>query len=265
MSFHVIKDNGTDYVGPAEYERAHQGRTLTYFRDWSDALALHPKSPGSAVEYMMARMPKPRSQDAPYARDVMERYLTLEHRQFRSAYAAHARHQEGPKPPPERIKDPTLLPESVIPGQRKEMIDPDTGEITTVVVPPEASQPDQTPQIDSIAVAINGALAHLYQSITSKSRQADSLEQGSSSEALEEEIRRSKQMREQVRTLRREVRSERGYFDVLELVRDTRTKHPDAKTTEEIVRAEGIDLSTHGLNYKKLREFVAAFQPKAQV
>ncbi|WP_329595823.1 hypothetical protein OG195_44390 (plasmid) [Streptomyces sp. NBC_01362] len=265
MSFHVIKDKDTEYVGPAEYERAHQGRTLTYFRDWSDALALYPKSTGSAVEYMMARLPKPRSQDAPYARDVMERYLTLEHRQFRSAYAAHARHKEGPKPPPEQIKDPTLLPESVIPGQRKEMVDPDTGEVKTVFVQPETSQQDQTSQIDPIAVAINGALAHLYTSITSKSRQADSLEQGSSSEVMEEEMRRSKQMREQARTLRREVRSERGYFDVLGLVRDARPKHPDATTTEDIVRAEGIDLTAHGLNYKKLREFVAAFQPKVQV
>jgi hypothetical protein len=36
-------------------------------------------------------------------------------------------------------------------------------------------------------------------------------------------------------------------------------KYPDVQSVEDIVRGEKIDLAAHGLNYKKLREFLAAF------
>ncbi|MFF3558239.1 hypothetical protein ACFYXL_33050 [Streptomyces tsukubensis] len=260
MSFHVITDEtGTEWVGPADYERADQVAVLPLFRDWSDAFALHPNNQAGAVAYMLNRMPRPTARDASYAQYEQERHFTNGYRAFKASYASHARHKEGPKPPPQQVDAPVPLPEAVIPGQRKEMMDPETGELVTAVVLPEKPDPETAPQVDPIAVLVNAARSHCFETITRNGRHMTALEQAGDRDAVAAAMRQEKERKDQLRDLTRETRRLRGYFDVLELVAAAHPRYPAAQSVEEIVRAEQVDLSAHGLNYKKLREFLAAF------
>ncbi len=263
MSFHVIKHKGTEYVGPSDYEREDQEAALALFIDMSAATAAYPNNPQGVVDHMLRKMPKPTHENPAYARNEQARHWAASYRAFKAAYSAHAKHQRGPKLPPHHVNAPTPLPEKLIPGQRVEMVDPDTGELRTVIVPPEAPGTDQAPPVDHVAVQLNAALSHCFETMNRNARQAEVLKEAADDEVLAEAARNAKEAREKAKGIDRQNIQLRNYYDVLNLVAAARPRYLDGKSgVEEIVRAEKISLLDHGLNYKKLREFIAAFDPR---
>ncbi|MEU2718052.1 hypothetical protein [Streptomyces sp. NPDC007205] len=63
---------------------------------------------------------------------------------------------------------------SEIPGQRVKMVDPDTGEIKEVIVPPQPPVDDE-PKVNTTAVQLNAARTHCYEQLSSLARRLESL------------------------------------------------------------------------------------------
>lgn len=255
-AYHVISHKGSDLVGPSDYEREDQGVTLVLFQDVSDAFAMHPNNQAGVVGYLMTKMPRIGAEDAPYARIEQQRYLTGLYRAFKAAYAAHARDQHGPKLPPHKVSEPQPLPEKLIPGQRVEMVDPDTGELKIVIVPEPVTPGDQ-PKTDLIAVALNAARTYCFEQLQRYERQLATLE--NDSDIVEEAKRRAKDHRDTIRTINRDSVQLRNFYDVLERVAQSKEKYTEGTSVEDIVIGEKIDLTNHALNRKKLREFLDRF------
>ncbi|MFJ2175875.1 hypothetical protein ACIOHE_23655 [Streptomyces sp. NPDC087851] len=256
MTYHLISHEGSNFVGPSEYEREDQDAALALFLDVHDALSLHPNNQAGVVDYLMKKLPKIGAKDAPYARIEQMRHLTSLYRSFKSAYAAHARDQHGPKLPPHKVKQPEPLPEKLVPGQRVEMADPKTGELVTVIVP-EPAKPDDEPKTDLIAVVLNAARTYCFDQLQRYERQLTTLE--NDSDIVEEAKRKAKEHRDTIRSISRDAVQLRKFYDVLELVAQSKGKHPEGTSVEAIVAAEKINLADHALNRKKLREFLERF------
>ncbi|MEU9797090.1 hypothetical protein AB0E27_42225 [Streptomyces sparsogenes] len=231
--------------------------------DMSDAAALHPNNPAGAQEYIRSKMPRPTAENAAYAEIEMRRLAAALHRGFKTAWAAHARDQRGPKLPPYKVNEPKPLPEKLIPGQRVDMVDPQTGEVVSVIVPPEQNPSGQEPKVNPVAVQLNAARTHCFEQLNSYERQLQSLESAEDTDLVAEALRQVEERKNMIKDVRRRAVQMRGYFDVLELAAAAHPRHPDTASVEDIIRAEKIDLRTHGLTYKKLREFLAAFAPQA--
>ncbi|MFE5713432.1 hypothetical protein ACFQ7J_21780 [Streptomyces sp. NPDC056501] len=264
MSYHSIEHDGHVYVGPAEYEREDQTATLALFMDMTDAAALHPDNPVAAQDYILQKLPTPTAENPSYARLEQRRHAAALHRTFKSAWAAHAR-ELRPKLPPHQVKKPEPLPEKLIPGQRVEMINPDTGEIVTVIVPPSQAEPEPEPTVNPAAVQLNAARNHCYEKLTSYARQLQTLESAEDTDLVAEALRQVEARKNAIKTVKRQSVQLRGYYDVLELAAAAHSRHPDITSVEAIIQAEGIDVRAHGLTFKKLREFLDAFAPGAAV
>ncbi|GGZ22295.1 hypothetical protein GCM10010300_77540 [Streptomyces olivaceoviridis] len=263
MSYHTIEHQGTVYAGPSEYEREDQEAALALFMDMYDASALYPNNPVAVVEYIRSKMPMPTSDNAAYAEIELIRHLTTLVRQFKSAWAARARDERGPQLPPHQVDKPEPLPEKLVPGQRVNMVDPETGEIKEVIVPPQSTVDDE-PKVNPTAVQLNAARSHCYEQLSSLARRLESLAQVKDSDLVAEAMRKVKECDDTIKSLNRQSKQIRGYYDVLELVAAAHPRYPEAATVEDIVQAEAIDLRAHGLSRKKLREFLAVFSSTAQ-
>ncbi|MEU7154597.1 hypothetical protein AB0B15_42320 [Streptomyces sp. NPDC045456] len=256
MSYHAISHEGSDLVGPSEYEREDQEAARALFLDVHDAFALYPNNQVGVVDYLVKKLPKIGADDAPYARIEQLRHLTALYRSFKAAYAAHARDQHGPKVPPHKVKEPEPLPEKLIPGQRVEMVDPDTGELITVIVP-EPAKPGDEPKTDLVAVVLNAARTYCYEQLQRNERQLATLD--GDRDIVEEAKRRAKEHRDMIKTINRDSVQLRKFYDVLELVAQSKDKYPEGTSVEDIVAGEKIDLASYALNRKKLREFLEQF------
>ncbi len=208
------------------------------------------------MDYLKRKQPRIGPEDAPYASVEQVRYLTSLYRSFKSAYAAHARDQQGPKLPPHKVKQPEPLPEKLVPGQRVEMADPETGELKTVIVP-EPAKPDDEPKTDLIAVGLNAARTYCFDQLQRYERQLVTLE--NDTDIVEEAKRKAKEHRDTIRSINRDAVQLRSFYDVLELVARSKVRHPEGTSVEAIVAAEKISLTDHALNRKKLREFLERF------
>ncbi|MEU2718053.1 hypothetical protein [Streptomyces sp. NPDC007205] len=78
-------------------------------------------------------------------------------------------------------------------------------------------------------------------------------------------MRKVKECDDTIKSLNRQSKQIRGYYDVLELVATAHPRYPEAATVEDIIQAEAIDLRAHGLSRRKLREFLAVFSSTTQV
>ncbi|MDQ0904625.1 hypothetical protein QFZ22_000610 [Streptomyces canus] len=264
MSYHTIEHEQAVYTGPSEYEREDQDAALALFMDMYDANALYPNNPVGVVQYMRNKMPTPTSDNAAYAEIELTRHLSGLYRQFKAAWAARARDERGPQLPPHKVDKPEPLPEKLIPGQRVDMVDPNSGEIVEVIVPPEAPARQEEPKVNVTAVQLNAARSHCYEQLNSFARRLESLAQFKDTDVVADAMRRVKECEDTMRNLKRQSKQMRGYFDVLELVAAAHAKYPETANVEDIVKAEEIDLRAHGLTRRKLREFLAAFSPTAQ-
>ncbi|MFI9176088.1 hypothetical protein [Streptomyces lincolnensis] len=264
MSYHTIEHQGTVYAGPSEYEREDQEAALALFMDMYDASALYPNNPAAVVEYIRGKLPKPTSDNAAYAEIELIRHLTTLVRQFKAAWAARARDERGPQLPPHKVDKPEPLPEKLVPGQRVEMVDPKSGEVIEVIVPPQA-QADDEPKVNTTAVQLNAARSHCYEQLGSLARRLESLALIKDSDLVAEAMRKVKECDDTIRSINRQSKQMRGYFDVLELVAAAHPRHPEGASVEDIVQAEAIDLRAYGLSRRKLREFLAAFASAGQV
>ncbi|MFF1420023.1 hypothetical protein [Streptomyces sp. NPDC058280] len=256
MTYHLISHEGSNLVGPSDYEREDQEETRALFLDVHDAFSLSPNNPVGVVDYLDKKQPKIGNDAPPYARTERLRYLTSLYRSFKSAYAAHARDQQGPKLPPHKVKQPEPLPEKLVPGQRVEMVDPETGELKTVIVP-EPTKPDDEPKTDLIAVGLNAARTYCFDQLQRYERQLATLE--NDSDIVEEAKRKAQEHRDTIKSINRDSVQLRRFYDVLELVAQRKEKHPEGTSVETIVAAEKINLADHALNRKKLREFLERF------
>ncbi|MFD7063493.1 hypothetical protein [Streptomyces sp. NPDC059906] len=259
MSYHVIEHEGQVFVGPAEYEREDQAAALALFIDMTDAAALHTDNAVAAQDYIRHKLPAPTADNPAYVGLEQRRHAAALQRSFKNAWAAHARDQRGPKLPPHKVREPKPLPEKLIPGQRVEMIHPETGEIMTVVVPPDQSVPEQEPKVNPVAVQLNAARSHCYEKLNSFARQLQSLEEAEDTDLVAEALRQVEERKNTIKTVKRQSVQMRGYYDVLELAAAAQPRHPDTTSVEEIIRAEKVDVRAHGLTYKRLREFLSAF------
>lgn len=264
MSYHTIEHQGTVYAGPSEYEREDQEAALALFMDMYDASSLYPNNPVAVVEYLRGKMPKPTSDNAAYAEIELVRHLSTLVRQFKAAWAARARDERGPQLPPHQVDKPEPLPEKLVPGQRVNMVDPDTGEIVEVIVPPQVS-PDDEPKVNPTAVQLNAARSHCYEQLSSLARRLESLAQIKDSDLVAEAMRKVKECDDTIRALNRQSKQLRGYYDVLELVATAHPRYPEGASVEEIVAGEAIDLRAYGLSRRKLREFLGHFSSSGQV
>ncbi|GHE11033.1 hypothetical protein [Streptomyces alanosinicus] len=228
----------------------------------TDATALHTDNPVEAQNYIRRKLPSPTADTPAYAGLEQRRHAAALHRSFKSAWAAHARDQRGPQLPPHKVREPQPLPEKLIPGQRVEMIHPETGEIMTVIVPGQP-EPEQEPKVNAIAVQLNAARSHCYEKLSGYARQLHCLEEAEDTDLVAEAVRQIEERKNTIKTVKRQSIQMRGYYDVLELAAAAQPRHPDITSVEEIIRAEKIDVRIHGLTYKKLREFLAAFAPSA--
>ncbi|MFD7206276.1 hypothetical protein [Streptomyces sp. NPDC059893] len=261
MNFHTITYQGKTYFGPPEYAREDQEEAGVLFRDMLNATTLHPNNPAGVTAYMVKQMLKPGVTCAPYAEAELMRHLQRLERQFRAAYAAHSRHESGPTPPPPPITEPTHIPEKIVPGQRKELVDPNTGEVITVMVPADQAQSTEPVTVDNVAVVINAARTYCYETRQDNERRIHAL---SDLKIMEEARRHDREVKNERTKLSRHSAQLAKFNELLDLVAAARPKHDEDTSVESIVRAEEFDIRSFGLTYRKLREFLQRFEHPAE-
>ncbi|MCX5079002.1 hypothetical protein OG321_42150 [Streptomyces sp. NBC_00424] len=256
MSFHTITYQGVDYLGPSEYDKADQEEALLLFQQMAQAHTANPDDTVGQVAYLMKCIDFPLQPTARWAKEEMRVHLKDRVKRFAAAYRAKAKYDAGLGGPQQGIKPPETIPVN-FPGQRKEMVDPDTGELKTVFV---ADEPTNSPTPDALAVALNAAGADLYERDTRLRHEEESLGRASMSEELAAVERRHAENRERASEIKKERKQLAGYSALVEKLKSVRADHPEVMEAVDIIRAQGWDLKVYNLTLRKVREFMGRYQ-----
>ncbi|WP_420037757.1 hypothetical protein ACN2WE_40855 [Streptomyces sp. cg28] len=253
-NFHLIARGGVELAGPPEYARADQDDAWALFKAVSEASVTSTNSAHDMVDHLVSKSTQGLI-GASWVETELRNHFTQLVRKFRTAWAAHARSLAGTTDPtpPTLLKEPDRLPEHLVPGQRKEVVDPQTGELITVIVPVEAPSGPEPVKTDTVAVQINAALQHCYTRQQENNRIIATI--AGLDVMAEARIKARETRAESRRALRENIRVAK-YAELIDLAKAARPKYPEDTSVEEILRGEEIDIKAFGLSYRKLREFL---------
>ncbi|MFD9572688.1 hypothetical protein ACFWBI_22935 [Streptomyces sp. NPDC059982] len=256
MSFHTITYQGVDYLGPSEYDKADQQEALILFQQMSQAINAHPDDTVGQVAFLMKCIDFSSQRTAPWAKEEMRVHLKERVRKFAAAYRAKTKHDAGLGGPQQGIKPPESIPIN-FPGQRKEMVDPLTGEVKMVYVADEPTTGQSGP--DALAVALNAAGADLYEQDTRLRHEEEALGRSSMPEELAAVERRHAEDRERAAEIKRQRKQLAGYSALVEKLKQVRIEHPEVMDAADIIRAQGWDLKVYNLTFRKVRDFMGRY------